>query len=514
MPVILTELVRGIALTCHRSPASTLLPDFNSKLIMPKMERKNGETFYVQGDKYFIEDKEESTTYYNAALKDDLVAYLKSYNTPIDEFKQLPTYVPQKVDFSNHTLSIKEPEDSPFVYQNGVIDFALKDDRRHIVLEVQTGRGKSAMAMKIAVELSYLTLLVTKASYIAKWIGDLTEEENSLALKKSEIVWLKTFDDLVGLIHYAQDHGGLKSLKKKVILASSHLIEGYLVKALSGGYDVVHPTKLAELLGIGLMILDESHQLFRMNYHSRIMLQMPYLIDLSATLKPNANDHFAIARYKEAFPKHTRYNKMGYNKYIDAISLYYRLRSDKIIGQVNRMPMYSHVQFEEKLMRDKRTKQRYFEMIEKIMQDFWKKDYQKGQKALVFFSLKKTCTDFQLWMKIRHTGMNVVRYIQGDNYEKFKECDIGISTYGKAGTAVDLKGLLLSIVTVPMSKDQANLQILGRTRVDRVWHKTPKVVFLHAKGITKHRRYDVERGKLFQGKVKNHITIHHTPFEV
>lgn len=514
MPVILTELERAVALTCHRSPASTILPDFNSRLIQPKMERKDGETIYIPGDRFFVEDKEEYTTYYHSEVKADLIEFLKVYNTPIDEIKVKPPYTPQKVDFSSHTLSIKEPEDSPFVYQNGVIDFALKDNRKHTVLEVQTGRGKTAMAMKIAVVLSSLTMVVTKAGYTPKWVEDLTEEKNSLNLKKKELIWLKTFDDMVGLIHHAQDNNGLESLKCKVILTSSHLLDGYIEKALTGRYDVPHPINLMELLGVGLMVLDESHLLFRMNYHARLMFQQPYLVDLSATLKPNSNDRFAIARYGEAFPKRNRYTKIGYNKYIDAISLYYRLQSDKIIGQVNRMPMYSHVQFEEKLMRQKRTKIRYFEMIEKIMIDFWKKDYQKGQRALIFFSLKKMCTEFREWLKPRHPELNVVRYIQGDNYKNFLAGDVGISTYGKAGTAVDVKGLLLSIVTVPMSKDQANLQILGRTRVDRVWNKTPKVVFLHAKGISKHRRYDVERGKLFKGKVKNHITIEHTPFEV
>lgn len=514
MPVKLTELERGIALTCHRSPASTLLPDFNSKLIQPKLERKNGETFYIPGDKFFVEDKDEYTTYYSAAIKDDLISYLKSYNTPIDEIVKAPSYEPLKVDFSRHTLSLKEPEDSDFAYQNGVIDFATKDDKKHVVLEVQTGRGKTAMAMKIAVILSSLTMVVTKAGYTPKWVEDLTEEENSLNLRKKELIWLKTFDDMVGLIHHAQDNDGLASLKCKVILTSSHLLDGYIEKAISGKYDVPHPTKLMELLGVGLMVLDESHLLFRMNYHSRIMFQQPYLIDLSATLKPNASDRFANARYKEAFPKAARYDKMGYNKYIDAISLYYRIKSEKIIGQTNRMGMYSHIQFEEKLMRQKRTKQRYFEMIEQILVDMWKSKFEKGQKALVFFSLKKMCTEFRDWLASRHPEMNVVRYIQGDNYLKFKQCDIGVSTYGKAGTAVDLKGLLLSIVTVPMSKDQANLQILGRTRVDRVWNRTPKVVFLHARGIHKHQRYDAERGKLFKGKVKNHHTFFHTPFEV
>ncbi len=513
MPVKLTELVRGIALSYHRSNVASLLPDFNARLIQPKMERKNGETFYIPGDKYFIEDKNEFTTYYHASLKQDLLGFLRSYNIAVDEVKVLPEYESIKVDFSGHTMNIVEPEGSDYEYQNKVIEFALKDDRRHTVLEVQTGRGKTAMAQKIASVLGLLTLIITKAGYIEKWIGDVTDPTNSLSLKKDEVLWLRTFTDLTKLLDRIKEEGNA-DLGYKVILSSSHLIDGYINKAIAVTHDVTHPIKFASALGIGLLILDESHQLFRMNYWSRIMLQMPYLIDLSATLKPNANDHFNIARYKEAFPKVNRYDKMGYNKYIEAISLYYTLRSDKIIGQVNRFSMYNHLQFEAKLMRDKRTKIRYFEMIEVILHDFWMKDYQVGQKALIFFSLKVMCTEFRNWLKPRHPRKNVVRYIEGDNYKNFLAGDIGVSTYGKAGTAVDIRGLLLSIVTVPMSKNQANLQLLGRTRPDRVWNKTPKVVFLHAKGIRKHRQYDIERKRLFVGKVKNHITFLHTPFEV
>jgi hypothetical protein len=84
----------------------------------------------------------------------------------------------------------------------------------------------------------------------------------------------------------------------------------------------------------------------------------------------------------------------------------------------------------------------------------------------------------------------VKRYVGDDKYDDLVKSEIAISTPGKAGTAVDLPGLVLALVTTAIDDRQLNEQIAGRPRRITRWPgMDPRVVFLHSKEVGKHNAY-------------------------
>lgn len=360
----------------------------------------------------------------------------------------------------------------------------------------------TACAMKTIVNISRRTLLITKAGYIDKWIGDLTAKKYSLSLRPGELVRissLQQLDDMVNIALAGRMGAAPGEREIKMLAISSHTLDNWIAESLKQS-KVCHFTELLKVLGVGMVLYDETHQLFRMNYWSFMLLGSPRVLDLSATLGDEGDD-FMDRRYAERVPKATRYNGIKYDAYIDAYSIYYHSENPAIIDKVNRLKMYNHTEFEKAILRKKKVEKAYYQMIFDVLNLWYLKERKEGQRALIFFATKSMCTNFTEFLKERLPTLDIKRFIQGDNYKEFVAADIGISTPGKASTAVDIPGLLITLCTVAMGKEKANLQLLGRTRKDRKWGITPKVVYFHCQQLKKHSVYLNRRKKMFQGKV-------------
>lgn len=105
--------------------------------------------------------------------------------------------------------------------------------------------------------------------------------------------------------------------------------------------------------------------------------------------------------------------------------------------------------------------------------------------------------------------LEVNRYVGDDKYDDLMTSDIAVSTPGKAGTAVDLPGLVMAIVTTAIDDRQLNEQIAGRPRRITQWEGvTPRVVFLHAREIKKHNAYLASRKTALTPVAKSLDIIH------
>lgn len=509
--VTITKYSRGFKVTTNDACARQVLSNFNRGLKQPKINKERGRVFVTEGESFYAYDKRYDAYHYSNGIYDELCREFDMYNiggADVTRVTHTTTEIePSKgrvVDFSNHTLNLIEPDDSPFVEQNDVIRKAIEKDRDHAILEVQTGRGKTAMGQKIIALRERRAMIITKAAYVDKWKGDLTEKKNSLSLRPGELIVVKGVEAMNDLIEMAKD-GDLDSGKgrrvNRVILVSSNTFDLWLKDTLSGGNNI-DITKLLELLGVGTLLYDETHQFFRMNYVSFILLNPDYAIDLSATLIPRQTDEFAKKRYAERFPRLSRI-EMEYVKYIEAISIYYHTGNKELLRRINRMKMYNHIEFEKFVMKRKPLRGRYFEMIYSLLDKFYVTNYKKGQRALVFFASQHMCTAFVDYLKEKLPSFDIQRNIQGDNYKKFINADIGVSTPGKSGTAVDIPGLIFSVVSVAIGKEDTNLQILGRTRQDRTWGLKPKVIFLHCEEFRKHIDYLKTRIRVFDNRVES-----------
>ena len=510
--VVITRYRTGFRLQTTDAYLRNALTALHETLTRPKIERSRGRVYAVPGDKFYIESVKESAYYYNITLYDDVMIFIK--NTQLK--RNFPEYTIEVVEvlphegstvvYDRHTLNLVEADDSHFVYQNGVVDFAVEPGRQHTVLELQTGTGKGAMGMKITVKKQKRLLVITKAAFVPKWLEELQE---CLNFRKGELVHIDSAEMLQDMIEIGKagrmDPMGKGDVQIKTMVISSHALDRYIDNFLKYDGVEVHPTEILKHLDVGLVLCDEPHMLFRMNYWSYLMLNIPDMIDTSATLIPD--DAFLKIRYLERFPGKDRYDKLDFIKYIEALGIMYGIDDDKLLRRVNGMSMYNHMMFEGLIFKSKKMQGQYFSMCNDIMEKLYFKTYQPGQKALVFFSTQQMCTEFTAWLSKRRPGFAIKRYIQGDKFADMQKGDIVISTPGKSGTAIDIKGLILSLSTVMIDDTQANLQMLGRTRQTKMWDVDVRMVYLFCRSIRKHMQYHEKRVKVYKGKVKNHLIM-------
>lgn len=339
---------------------------------------------------------------------------------------------------------------------------------------------------------------ITKPAYMAKWRGDV-EEDMGLVVDTDFFV-IDSVDRLMNMIHYGGDPA------TKAYLISSFCIDNYIHRWAANPEDYVDPDQIWEALGVGICVYDEAHEVFRMQYWSVLALAPNCILDLSATLLPD--DPFLKARYAERFPTESRLS-MDYNAYVDVIGLAFTMEDRKIAQRINRQPMYQHHVFESKVMKQKRTLNRYFDMLYKILDKWYLRDRKEGQKALIMLATRNMCTEFWQYVKLKCPDLDVQRYIEGDKYEVAKEADIIISTPGKSGTGVDYIGLVLNIIAVSVNASQKSMQMLGRTRDACItrWGIHPKVIYPICTNIPKQVTYYNRRRKLLAGRVNSMITM-------
>lgn len=511
--IVIRRYQNGFSVFCGSPDLVNALSQINDTLTQVPMNRQSKFSKFkkpaVKVDEYFIYAKPENRYYYSNSFYKSVVSALSSVVPPraIGKYtiKELE-YYPQPgelVEFDKHKLNLIEKEGTAFAFQNKVIDFAMEADKPHRVFEIQTGRGKTKMALKVGVKFGQRILIITKAAYVPKWIGDV---EDNLGIKAGELCVPKTskqFEDLLQIGLSGRMGAQSKSDKTiKVIILSSSILDNWVRNWLEYGHSI-HPTNIVSVLGSGLTIYDESHQLFRKNYWSFLLLNASKFLDLSATLEPDASDVFMKERYLERFPLANRYTGLEYNKYIDGYSIYYGIGDKKLKKRINSMSMYNHTEFELLIAKDEAVLAKYFEMVSSIVDLWYVKLKETGDKAIVFFATKKMCTMYQEHAIKKYPALKVTRNIEGDNYNEFITGDLCVSTPGKSGTAIDIPGLILNIVTVAISKRQMNLQILGRVRDLRNPNKYPKAVFLHCSDVKKHIQYLNRRKVTYEGKVRS-----------
>lgn len=360
----------------------------------------------------------------------------------------------------------------------------------------------TALSVKATIVHSKRMLLITKATFLDKWVPDLEEKLN---LRAGELIRLKGISSIETLTALA-DEGKLDGKKTvKAILISSHTLDLYIHEYMNSMHKMCHPLDLLKRWGVGFVVYDESHMLFRMNYWSYMMLNIPKLLDLTATIKPDTE--FDVKRMKERFPPERRYNKLEVKVYSDAIGIYFGIKDQRMVQSVNRLRMYNHNEFEKHILKDQKKLDAYFDMCDQLLQSWFFKTYEKGQKFMVFFSSIDMCTKFTVYLDRKYAKFRFARYTQTDKLADALKADGIITTPGKAGTAIDVPGLILTVVTPAVDKTSTNLQIFGRNRQQFKWDKVPTMLYLICRNIPKHQHYHKRRVLILRGRARKHIVL-------
>lgn len=344
------------------------------------------------------------------------------------------------------------------------------------------------------------TVLFLSPRYIKKWVSDIKE---AFSITKKDLMVVQGSKDLKNLIA----HTKAGDLRAKVIIVSIPTFRNYLGAWEShNGIDRedygADPEQFYELLGAGLKVVDEAHQEFHAVFRQDLFTHIPRTISLSATML--SDNPFMNTLYEMAWPLPTRSPKIEYRKYIIVRNIWYSVNGNPAqIRCVNYFKQYSHVMFEQWIMKKPARLSRYYEMVEDVVRRTYVETAEPGQKALVFCATKEMCTYMREQLQMSFPDRRVSRYIQGDDYQKdLLEPDLTVTTLKSAGTAVDIPDLAVCICTVAVSSKQANEQAVGRLRELKNWpEQRPVFYFLSAREIDKHRQYAYEKSRKLDGKV-------------
>lgn len=383
-------------------------------------------------------------------------------------------------------------------YQIPISKYILEPGYTKIV-ELGMGLGKTSLSLWTASEYKKKLCIFVLGRYTERWWDDV-----GLWMDADKILEIRGSIELEEVLRqsdtpFVRD----KQMFVMTITTFSDYCTKWEIADAEKRKEMVPPELVWEALGVGMRITDETHQHFQQNFLADLYTHLPKTAYLSATLNPG--DGFIRRMYETMLPIEKRVGGGLQRKYTNVYAMFYRFRLPHLIRCSNRKRMYNHTEFEKWLMRNPKTLENYFSMIDEIIEERFIAVRKPGQKQLIFFGTKKMCEKYVQRLKKRFPSLDCRKYVSEDKYENLLKADIACSTLGSSGTAVDIPNLLRCLMTVALKSEQANLQALGRLRYmeDQV-----EFDYLVCTDIPKHRDYHYKKKKLFKDWVKLHQELY------
>lgn len=468
----------------------------------PKMGKQHGRITTERGDAYYAHIPSLRTFIFHKVFAEKIKHILQRAAIEYAFQYKLTEHHPERgtpycCTFDNYGFSMAESDpESRFYYQNEVVDAASDPYRPQTIFAIQTGRGKTKSCMKSMVKRGTRTALIHRPSYVPKWLFDVCDDETGLRILRDEVLVCTGVQAIYDALEMGKS-GELDSRGIKVIILPTVSLQRFLKEYINtAATNPVDLDTFYDVLGVGLVAMDEVHEHFHLVYMAGIMLNPPASIEMSATLKPGSSKAFIAERYLERFPMEYRIS-IPIIPVVDVKALYYRLDDKKFAWWASKMTPYNHKLFEGKLIKENLHLE-YANMIWDVVEKSFLKRYQPGQKCLILFATVAMCEFFTEYVKdklsrdpVFHPLM-VAKYNAGDSYDDFIQADFSISTPGKAGTAVDKPGLVHMYISTPVEDQQLNEQMAGRPRkiLHNEWGEIDPTVWLfHAYNVPKHCNY-------------------------
>lgn len=421
-----------------------------------------------------------------------------------------PTYESASVE-----IKIKD-HFKPFDDQIPIFEQLKKPEIVSKLLGLQTGGGKSALAIFSAAHWKLRTVAFMKPGYLDKWVDDIKKQCD---IAPTQIVVIGGENNASGFSRLAWLIRGLSEgwLQPTFVLISNATFRNWITeheKLPPGeyvpGFDI-YPWEFMQVCGFGFRIIDETHQDFHANFLFDLYTHIEQSLSLSATLI--SRNEFLMDMYQMAYPNKNRMVVPEYRKYIRSIAWMYDIHEPRRLKTTARgRTSYSHVEFEKSLQRSTKLFKQYLLMVYEVMRKTYFFERKPGEKCLIYFATRKMCEDAMFYYKQMMPDLTFAKYNQGDSLEKALQADVIIATLQKAGTAIDIPNLTTVILTVAIDSIQSNLQSLGRLRdLKRLYgsDRVPTFVYFVCMNINKHMTYHRSKRELMKEKALISTTMHH-----
>lgn len=446
--------------------------------------------------------------------------YLKKFQrmlsdyAPSEEVRYVRHKLPQAFKISVTLLDKRPPRPA----QADAVDFIFappkiidedSENTRYCAVILGPGRGKTFVAIRALVRAGVRVVLILRAQYVDKWIGDL---QKALDLVPGDLDVVRGGDALRKLMAL----GLAGTLTSKVSLISNSTYRNYIADyelygqmIKSMGYCFT-PQEFFGGIGAGMLGIDEIHQDWHFNLRLMAYSHVSTIFGLSGTLRPD--DPFKREITDTVFPLELCVSEPPPPPYLKVTALEYKFAEPGKIRYKNKgRTDYSHDALEKYILKEKTTLRNYLNMIRDIVKLAFMDGYRPGKRFLVFASRIEMCTWITTVLAKDYPDLKVLRYCGPDPYSNVEEFDILVSTKGSCGTAIDMPGLEKILMTTAIGDSQANLQIIKRVRdpemIEGGEDYDPEFAYLMSLDIPQHGFYHDKKRDIFRGECVSHTHL-------
>lgn len=431
----------------------------------------------------------------------------------INQFKHFLYYLKQigvgnivanridKRDYQEHTMNYTvRPKWTLRESQIKVQEFLTTNPQGSKLVPLPTGSGKTVVALISAAKVNKKIGLIIIPQFIEKWVSDIV---NIHEANTKDIMVVQGSKALQTLIQLAKEN----QLDSKYFIFSLRTMQEFISSyekdpQATVEYFDIEPIELFSLLGIGTVIVDETHMQFHALFRVMLFVNVKYHIGLSATLI--AENKTLDRVHKIMYTESNIYKDIQLSKYTDVYAVAYSLAPEHIkriktknYGSNN----YSHIAFESSVIKYPDILKRYIDIIDKLLNYYYLEDKKPDDKLLIFVSTVKLATILTEYFASKYKHLKVSRYCEQDSYDNIITSDITVTTIISAGTGLDIPNLRVCIQTVSISSTVANIQTLGRLR--KLQDRDTKFVYIYCDQIPKQKEYHFKRKEIFFPRAAN-----------
>lgn len=390
-------------------------------------------------------------------------------------------------------------------YQIPVVEFLLNNPTKSKLVPLPTGYGKTLVSLWTIGKLRQRLGIVLLPAFIDKFVQDIVKIHKA---KPDDIMVIQGSKALRALIDLAKSD----SLNIDYFIFSNRTLYEYITTyeedpELCVEMYGIEPIELFPLLGIGVMLIDESHMHFNSVYKIIVHTNVKYQIGLTATLM--SDDSVVKRMHKIIYPSNCIYTEIQDDRYVDIYAINYTISENclKLIKTTNfGSSSYNHIAFEKSILKKNFLLDNYIKVIQEAIEIYYIDKYESGDKLLIFVATIKLATILtERLQELYGHKFKVARYCEEDPYDNLMNSDIIISTNISAGTGVDIPNLRVCIQTVSISSPVMNIQSLGRLR--KIPGKDVRFCYIYSSNISKQVQYHRRRQELFSSRAANHVLV-------
>lgn len=374
-------------------------------------------------------------------------------------------------------------------YQIPIFNYLVEPGYKKVV-ELQPGKGKTVIALAASNAIKKRVMLVIKPMYFNRWLETLYGDKHILNLNPNKDVMIVSgSSQLAGLIDLALND----QLRAKFIIMSnvtlSNFYNDYKMVGFNDRYGNIHPNDLYQVLGVGIKMVDESHQDFHRCFVSDLFTHVEKSIELSATLVPD--DNFLNEMYKILYPKNLRITTGEYDRYTEILNVTYKFSpyEKPIRATMRGRSDYSQIAYEQGLLKAGKRFKQFLKLLVDTIQRYYLTPRYEASRLLILADTVAMCIAVRDHLRTLYPAMVISKYTSEDDYTVFDTSDIVVSTTKSAGTAIDISNLQTVISITNRGSKQAVEQMIGRLRKPKKDEFTPCYVVLVNMDIPAHVRY-------------------------